>query len=411
MIKRYGRTAISQYVIVGLVLVALVVIGYLSTFLMKAVPFTDYFAIPWAAGRAWLLEGQNPYDPSIEQTALDAINAAGYSGHLPEGSRLIHPLVNLFFYLPFSLIPYGISRAIWFVALGVLSGLSIFIAFKFSEWDLSGFAKMTKVALLFVWFPGVYSILTGRLSVILIFLLVYGLWLIKSGNYRTAGFVLALTASSVPLTIFILILAIIWSIVRRQGAFLVAFFSGNFFLWIVSVLMLPSWPLDWLRRNLSIYQDLSWIQTPLMPVASLLPGIENFLSIGLHASLIILAIALWIKLFGGSDRNFMWNALVIFVITYFLQVQISISNLLLLIPPITLILKYASDRWDLPGKVAGWLILFLISGGSWILVTPQARFADTNSFPILTVGLPIIIFLSLIWIRWWVVRLTSLPRI
>ena len=411
MIRRYQKTAISQYAIVGLILIGLVAFGFLSTIFMRDVPFVDYFALPWAAGRAWLLEGQNPYDLEVTQIAGDAISESGYSGQLPQVGILIHPLMNLFFFLPFSLIPYPISRAIWVVTLGIFTLLTVHFSLKFSERELSGFGKIGNIAFLLFWFPGIYTLLIGHISPIIIFLMVYGLWSIKMGQYQRAGFILALTAGALPLTLFILMLALLWSIARRQWSYVIAFFSGFAFLVIVSLLMLPSWPLDWLRTVVGTYQDLNWVQTPLMSLASVLPGIENFLSIGLHVLFGVLLLILWIRLFGKSERVFMWNALAIFVITVLFQVQNSISGLLLLIPPLCLIFRYIVERWKLTGKIMVWVSLILISVGSWLLILPEIQFLEAVSVPFMTIGLPLLVFIGMIWIRWWVVRFTSLPRI
>jgi len=411
MINRYKKTPISQYVIVGLILAGMILFGILSVQLLDAIPFVDYFALPWAAGRAWLLKGQNPYDPAIKQLAEDAIEGAGYLGRLPDVGILIHPLVNLIFFLPFSLVPFGISRAIWTVALGVCAGGVVHFSQRFTEWRIPGFEKILIFALFLLWFPSIYTILTGRLTLVLVFLMVYGLWSIKVGEYRRAGFLLGLLTGSLPLTIFFLILTILWSIARREWSFLIAFISGTAFLWVVFFLMRPSWLLEWLRTIVVMYQDLSWVQTPLMLVASLLPGIEDFLSIGLHGVFGLLLLVLWIRLFGKSPRVFMWNALMILVITFLFQVQISISGLLLIIPPLCLILRYASERWRLPGKLVGWGILALVSAGSWLLILPENRFLENSLMLPMTIGLPVFVLVGMVWVRYWAVRLTSLPQI
>jgi hypothetical protein len=411
MIKRYQRTAISQYIIVGLILIALFTMGYLSMLVMKTIPFTDHFALPWAATRAWLLEGRNPYDPTIAEEAANAIEGAGYLGQLPEEDALIQPLINLFFYFPFSFIPYSFSRAIWVVALMVCSGLIVHLSLKFSEWEITALEKILITACFVLWFPGIYEIFSGDLKLIMILLMVYGLFLIKAGKFRTAGFVLALSAGSLPLTIFIIILASLWSVARKEWTYLIAFFSGSAFLWIVSLLMLPSWPMDWLRTLFGTYQDFSWIRTPIMIVASFLPGIEQFLSIFLHATFGIILLVLWIKLFERTERIFIWNALAVLVMGSLFQVRVEFSGISMLIPPLCFVFKYASDRWKSLGKFSVWFLAILIFTGPWILVLPDVQFSETVSLPIITIGLPYLVFFSMIWIRWWAVKLTSLPRI
>jgi hypothetical protein len=410
MIKRYQKTAVSQYIIVGAILIALVIVGYLSTLVMKKIPFIDHFALPWAAGRSWLLEGENPYDPSVIQIAEKAIFEAGFSGRLPERPVLIQPLNNLFFYLPLSLLPYSISRAIWVVLLAIISGFIIHLALKFSEWKLSKIEKIGVITLLILWFPGIFSIITGHLFVVIIFLVMVGFQFLKSGKYQQAGFILALTMGSLPLTLFVIILAILWSISRRQWSFLVALISGIGFLIILSLLMLSSWPLDWLRTVFSVFQDFEWVQTPLMMVASVLPGVENFLSISLHTAFGLILLALWINLFTKGERVFVWNTLGTLVIVILFQPQIVIGSLFLIIPPLFLVLRFTADRWKRFGRLAVWFTLLMISAGSWFLHLPEASLTELISLPALTIGLPLFVFIGMIWIRWWATRLTRLPQ-
>jgi len=104
MIKRYRRTATTQYLIVILITLSIIGIGLLSAFVMSFVPFLDEFALPWAAGRMWLLDGESPYSQSAIQDAESAIDESNFLGVLPDSQVLRHPLLNLLFYLPFKLL-------------------------------------------------------------------------------------------------------------------------------------------------------------------------------------------------------------------------------------------------------------------------------------------------------------------
>ncbi len=59
--KRYQKTAISQYLFVGLILLGILGFGLLISITMQKVSFDDYFILPWSAGRTWLLEASDPY--------------------------------------------------------------------------------------------------------------------------------------------------------------------------------------------------------------------------------------------------------------------------------------------------------------------------------------------------------------
>lgn len=411
MIKRYQRTAISQYILVGLILVTLVLLGYLSTLAMKNIPFEDHFALPWAAGRAWLLEGKNPYGSSLVPDAENAVEAAGYQGRLPAQVLLVPALPNLFFFLPFSLVPYEFSRALWVVLLIVLVGFIIHYSLKLSEWNVSRVEKIAVFILLMLWFPGIYSIFTGQLTLVIVFIALLALTLIKSGRFQAGGFVLALTAGSLPLVLLIIVFAILWSISKKQWTFLIALISGIAFLLVVSLLMLPSWPVDWLRNILDIYQDFSWVATPLMTLATILPGISQFLSIALHAVLGIFLLAIYVDLFRKSDRVFMWSSLAVFALAFTFHVQYALPGLYLVVPALCLVFRFSFDRWGSVGKIITWLLLLAVTVGSWMLMLPEISFYATSSSQMLMVALPMFTLLGLVWIRWWAVKLTRLPQI
>jgi len=257
MKKRYRRTAVSQYLIIALALIFIFCLVYFSTKVMTSIPFEDDFVIPWTAGRSWLLEGINPYDPAVVGRAEDTISKSDYLADLPVSEMLFHPLINLIFYLPFSLIP---------------------------GWQVSAIEKVGIILLFTFWMPGIHSILSGYFTPIMILLIFLGIYLIFKEQDNTAGFVLSLTIGSLPISLIITITIIIWSISRRRWSILISYFYGGAFLIIVSLLLLPTWPLDWLHILINIIETGDWLQTPLMLLASLLPGIENFLMIFLHSN-------------------------------------------------------------------------------------------------------------------------------
>jgi hypothetical protein len=408
MSKRYQRTAASQYLIIGLILVGILGLGVTSTFIMAQTQFADHFVIPWTAGRLWLLEGINPYDATVVEFAEDTLIASRYLGTMPEHQLLVEPLINLIFYLPFSLIPYEISRAIWVTVLALCIGWIGFLSFKLSGWRTSIFEVLGGIVLMIFWFPGVYIALTGRLSPIVLLLSLAGIYLILRGQDTTAGFILALTFGSLITTGLILVLVVIWSISRRRWAIISAYFSGLAFLVVVSLMMLPSWPLDWLGVLLSTYQDWDWVQTPLMTMASILPGIADFLSLLFHGIIGIYLLTLWITLFGKSGREFVWKTLAMLVVAFLFHVQGAVQHILLVVPAMFMVFRFWSERWGMSGRIISWAVMFLIAGGSWLLVLPEVDLSQTMPLPLFSVVLPLLVFIGMTWIRWWALKIPKL---
>lgn len=142
MKKRYRRIYLTQYsllvltlvVVVGLVLAGLVILEHLF--------YEDHFAIPWAAGRAWLLEGENPYGTIIGDQAYTALFKASFDARLPEIHSFTDPIFNLFFFLPFSLLPFQLSRAVWFAVSVITMGLIGYFSLKLAGWKVTLLEKV-----------------------------------------------------------------------------------------------------------------------------------------------------------------------------------------------------------------------------------------------------------------------------
>jgi hypothetical protein len=377
---------------------------------MRQRPFTDYFAIPWAAGRSWLLDGGDPYSDEVRQLAVDTVSDSVYRAQLPGNvPGLIEPLLNLIFTLPFSLIPYDIARALWVTVLMVVIGLVAHFAIDLAGWKVSTLERGGIILLVLAWFPSIQTILMGELSPLVILLLLVGILAILRGQDSLAGFMFALSFGAFQTSLLILILIFIWSISTKRWSVLIAYFSGLAFLWAVTLILLPSWPLNWIGALLRTYDDLSWIHTPLMDVAALLPGIASYLSIALHAGFGIYTITLWITLLGQTGRVFTWKTLALLVVAYLFHVQSGTSQLFLILPALFLVFRFMSERWSLFGRLFSWALLLFITVGSWFLVAPQFALTDVQRYELLIVGLPVLTFLGMIWIRWWAIKIPRLP--
>jgi len=410
MKKRYRRTAVSQFLIIALALIFIFGLGYISTKVMTRVPFKDDFAIPWAAGRSWLLEGDNPYDTAVVRKAENAILGSGYLAELPDSTSLMQPLINLIFYLPFSLIPYEISRAIWITFITICIIVICYLSILLSGWQISTIEKVGIILLFSFWMPGVYSILSGQLTPIVILSILFGIYLISKEQDNAAGFILSLTIGSLPISILILISILIWSISRRRRSILKAFFSGGAFLFIVSLLLLPSWLLDWLHILVIIVEKGGWLQTPLMQLASLLPGIENFLMIFLHSVFIIYMIVLWITIRKKTGRVFIWKTFTILLISLFLTLELNVSGSYFVLPAVFLVFRFWFERWRWVGKLLYWMLIVILIAGPWMILFPEVNFVKEITSPIIFIGLPMLVFIGMIWTRWWALEIPRIPN-
>jgi len=73
-----------------------------------------------------------------------------------------------------------------------------------------------------------------------------------------------------------------------------------------------------------------------------------------------------------------------------------------------IVFRFWSERWGFMGKIISWSLMLVISVGSWLLVFPEVRSFEEISVPLLSVGLPVLIFLGMIWTRWWALNIPKL---
>ncbi len=184
MKKRYRKISISQYLVVSLAILVAIGLGFLSTVIMRQVPFEDHFVIPWSAGRVWLLDGGDPYSDQVIQLADQTLVNSAYQGQLPTKSVLKDPIMNLIFTIPFSLLPYEVSRAVWVVVVFASIGLIGFFALKLSGWKVSMYESGGTILLLAAWFSSIQAALMGLLSPIVILLILAAIYaILKKAGY------------------------------------------------------------------------------------------------------------------------------------------------------------------------------------------------------------------------------------
>jgi hypothetical protein len=224
-----------------------------------------------------------------------------------------------------------------------------------------------------------------------------------------AGFILSLAFGSLPTTGLIIILLILWSVSKRRWSIITAYFSGVAFLLTITLLLLPSWVLNWVRILFDLFGNWDWVSTPLMDLAAILPGISSPLSIFLHVSFAIYSLILLITLMGKTEREFTWKVLMMMVVSYLFHVTASVNQLFFVIPAMFMFFRYCSERWRLFGRIFSWVILLFIFTGSWLLFNPEISFDLELSMPVLSIGLPLLVFIGMIWIRWWALRIPRLP--
>ncbi|MBW6475157.1 MAG: DUF2029 domain-containing protein [Anaerolineaceae bacterium] len=409
MNKRYRSTALSQYLMIVLILVGAVALGSAGFWMMSRLPFTDHFALPWAAGRAWLLGGESPYGATVATIASNAIDGSPFLAVLPESQVYANPLPSLVFYLPFSLMPYTVARTIWVLWLVISVGFIVFMSINLSGWKISLPGKLFVSLVVLLWLPGVDVIMGGHLSPVIIALLLFSIYMVLTGQDTTAGFILALTFNSFLTTGLVLLLILVWAISRKRWSILASYFSGLVFLILIAFLIYPSWFTEWASVLLNMNISWEWFQSPLMALSALLPGIAEPFAILLHGIFGIYALVLLITTVSQSGRVFIYKIFSFFLITYLLHAQGSTVYLFYIVPAFLLMMRYMAERWKRLGYLLSWVFLTLIGVGSWLLTSFEVDFTQPLEMPLIYVGFPLFVIFGMVYIRWWALKIPKLP--
>ena len=99
-----------------LVIIAAESVALYTTFTTKYPGANDFF-VRWLGGRAYLLEGINPYDQLVAEDAQKAMFGRLTTPEDKDEAYFAYPLYTLFFFWPLSLMPYAWAQAIWMTLL------------------------------------------------------------------------------------------------------------------------------------------------------------------------------------------------------------------------------------------------------------------------------------------------------
>ncbi|QRN83730.1 DUF2029 domain-containing protein [Chloroflexota bacterium] len=406
---RYRKIYYSQYLVIVLILVVLTGLAFLGLWAMKQFAYEDQFVIPWAAGRAWLLEGTNPYGDQVIQLARSTLYSSDFMGQLPVSAELTSPFLNLVFSLPLSLLPYEIARTVWVVILAVSLAGSGFLMLKLSQWKTNLVEKIVAILLVAAWLPVLKLVLMGSLTPIIVLLILAAVYAIINEKDTLAGFLLALAFGSIQISFLILLIFVVWSLFHKRWSVLIAYFSGLAFLWVVSLIVLRSWPVSWMAVMLQTYTDFSWIRTPLMALSNILPGISKYLSMILHGGFVIYLLTIWFSTFGSKRKDYTWHFLMLLNLVFFFQIENTSDVLILVFPALFLVFRYWSERWRLLGRIVSWLSLLVIFGLPWFTVEVPSVFTGGVPFTGLIIGLPLFVLLGMSSVHRWAVKTPIMP--
>lgn len=360
------------------------------------------FLVPWAGARSYLAGQSNPYMADaaydIQRSVYGRIAEAGEFPY-----RLDYPFHLLIFFFPFGLIEdFALARAAWMAVSEIaLLGVAL-LSVELVQWKPSR-ALLT----LFLGFSlaGWYSfsaIMEGSVTPLLAFFFIAALWMLREGQDEIAGILLIFTTYKWEVTWFVWLLLLVWLISHRRGRALAITLMGFAVLMVISLLLLPSWPLEFLRATVANLRAVHGLTLDLV-LQNWWPERGQLFATVLKTTLFVVLFVEWRAVRGKDFRRFVWVASLTLAVTPLIGIPNVSTDYAFLLFPLALVSAVSNERWPRFGSgVAAFILLALFA--IWLLIWPSAVIPSAILDGVFFILLPAFLILALYWLRWWVIR-------
>lgn len=383
-----------------LILVALVGATMLNLRLTSVFQKQDDFAPRWVAAREWLRSGASPYSDSTYQATLDLLEESGNQPSSLNEGRFLDPAWYVLFYLPVSFVPYPIARAIWMTLVELCLVLSVHFSVRISGLKSSVPETLILSLLILIFYPLFKSVINVSVNAPYLFLTILAVYLASNRQGTMAGLLFALTLWMIPLSIFLVILFMIWLGSRRDHSLAKIYLSTIAFLVVISLILFPGWTTDWFASYLRMFPDFSWVNTPLMVFGKLFPGASAQVAVLLSLLTFVVMLVEWYGIGGREGRSFQWKLMLTLNLLYFFNLGSEGVYLLWLFAPLFNVYKYLTEKWRVSGRIISWISCLTLIFIHWrrFQITDNWLYEESSLVILL---LPFITLLGLQWFRWW----------
>ena len=285
----------KTYLILALLLLILIAVesfAIYTTFTSQFPSGNDFF-VRWLGGREYLLHGTNPYDQSVAEEAQRAMFGRLTRPEDKDQAYFAYPLYTFYFFLPLSLLPYPQAQAIWMTLLQFMLLASTGLAMWLSGWRPPKWLLIVTLLWGIFFYNGARAILLGQFSILVGLALFLALAALERRADVWAGVFLSVTTLKPQMVFLVVLFLLIWAVFQRRWVFIGSFAGSVLFLSLSSMLLVPSWPLDFIRNAID-YSDYVAFGTPLENL------LHYFLPAAVAAPLtVILSIAFFLALLPG----------------------------------------------------------------------------------------------------------------
>jgi len=384
------------------VLIALgALLSFINLYLAETLADGGEFYLLRIASRSFLFDRIEPYSASVPALVQEQV----YGRPAQPGEELYildAPFFLMPVFFPLALFPEHLSaRASWMAFEEAALAAFLILSFRLFERKPSRIFTILTIVLSFFSYYSWQSFLEGSIVILLGVVCIGILLALRAQMDELAGALLVFLffhwEICAPFLIYIF-LSVIWA--KRWAVFRGA---GMLFitLMIVSLLLYPDWILPFLRASWNNFNGDFWLSTGKI-VENISPDHGGLIRWILTGLLMLLLGYEWAASRGASFERIIWVAGLTIAVTPLLGFRSELDNLVVLTFPFIQFLVIMNYRWK---RIGGWLafvlqILFFSLPWLWYLeILPPSGMQIQE---ILFLFLPIVTFLGLYWMRWWV---------
>jgi hypothetical protein len=365
-------------------------------------PGGNDFLVHWMGTRNFFTTGTSPYS---DDTALK-IQTVVYGRAAQAGEhelRVAYPLYSIFFFAPFALIAnFTLARACWMTLLELSLIAIVIFSLQLTYWKPKPWLFGLLILFTLFSYHGARPLINGNAVIVVTLLIVISLILIRDGKDEFAGVLLAFSTIKPQNVVLLIAFLLFWAIMNRRYR-LLGYFLGTMVILVgFSALLIPDWILQNFREVVR-YPSYNPPGTVGAVFQSWWGSIGTRLSYGLSGILMALLALEWWLGRHAKGQYFLWVSLFSIVISQWIGIQTDPGNFILLYPAMFFCLAMINNRWK--GKAVLFVVSFLtvVGIGIWLLflLTVKQSYQPIQGL-ILFFPLPILVFLLLYWVRWWV---------
>jgi len=357
------------------------------------------FMVLWRAAHLWITNGISPYDPAVSTANQEAIygRAANPLGG-EDLAHFVYPLPAAMLLAPFGVLPLSVARAIWMTLLEISLLLLAAIGLALSGWRPGRPLVLFLAVFSVLWYHGLRAVILGQFAVLNAVFMLAALLAIQRGHDRAAGILLGFSILKPQMSVLLIPFVLFWAGWARRWQ-IVAWTLGSIgALMALSLLIMPDWPLQWLR-NVSEYPQYNSVGAPLLILVEYLPSIPPFAGVAIGTVLLIYLLREWVVALGKPDTWFQWTAAMTIVVTHLIAFRTATTNYVNMLPALILVVGTVALSWGKNGERWMMLALSVVMVFHWALFLTSLLQPGSVESPIMYLPLPIIVLGGLIWSR------------